>query len=67
MSTLKNEELLSATEVAEMLNVHPITIGKWLREGTIKGSKLGKIWRVKRSEVEAFFERSSNTDEPDAE
>jgi excisionase family DNA binding protein len=49
------EKLLSPEEVAEILGVSPKMVRDWLRAGRIKGIKLGRIWRVRESDLEAFI------------
>lgn len=46
--------MLTTEQVAERLQLHPITIQRWLRQGKLKGTKLpGKAgWRVPVAEVE---------------
>ena len=43
------EEFLTVEQAAARLHVHPITIRRHLRSGTLRGSKLGKLWRVPES------------------
>lgn len=49
------EKLLSPEEVAEVLGVSQKMVRDWLRAGRIKGLKLGRIWRVRESDLEAFI------------
>ncbi len=50
-------------EVADILKVRKHTVWNWLREGTLKGTKInGKIWRVTDEELKAFIdEEGKNT------
>ena len=46
--------MLTVTEVAERLRVHPETVRIWLRQGKIKGTRLGGTkagYRIPSSEV----------------
>jgi excisionase family DNA binding protein len=52
---MRDEQLLSPEQVAERLQVSEYTAVKWLREGRIKARKLGKFWRVKAEDLEAFI------------
>ena len=45
------EEYLSVEEAAELLDVHIETIRRWLRNGTIKGEKFGRLWRIRKAEL----------------
>ncbi len=52
------EKMLSPEEVADLLAVSPNTVRAWLRNGTLKGVKLGKkIWRIKEVELQAYLNR----------
>ena len=46
---------LNVMEVSEFLRVHPKTVSKWLSEGKIKGVKVGREWRIPRSEIEKIL------------
>ncbi|MDW7650221.1 MAG: helix-turn-helix domain-containing protein [Bacillota bacterium] len=48
------QEYYTVTEVAQMKNVNPETVRRWLREKKIKGQRLGGTksgWRIHRSEL----------------
>jgi excisionase family DNA binding protein len=49
------ERLFSAEEVAEHLGMSRYTIGEWLRSGRLKGRRIGRFWRIKESDLEAFI------------
>jgi excisionase family DNA binding protein len=49
------ERLFSAEEVAERLGMSRYTIGEWLRSGRLKGRRIGRFWRVRESDLEAFI------------
>ena len=48
------ERLYKVSEVAKLFEVKPDTIRVWLRDGTLRGVKIGKghYWRVPASAVE---------------
>ena len=49
------ERYYSPEEVAEKYNISGVVVRKWLREGKLKGIKLGgKIWRIPEVELEQF-------------
>jgi excisionase family DNA binding protein len=53
---------LAPEQVAERLAVSRLTVIKWLREGKLRGHKLGgKIWRVHPDDLQAFIEASIAT------
>lgn len=49
------DRLLSTEEVAERLNVSPLTVRKWLRSGRLRGIKVSVLWRVRESDLNAFI------------
>jgi len=55
---VNTDTLLRPDQVAERLQVSEYTALKWLREGKITGRKLGKFWRVRESDLEAFINHS---------
>ena len=53
---LKDEsELLTPDEVGARLKITTQTVKDWLREGKIKGFKMGRLWRIKEEDLEAFI------------
>lgn len=53
-------EWLTVEEVAEMLRLNTVTIYRWLRNNQLRGIKLGKEWRIKDSDLQAFLEAHYN-------
>ena len=43
------ETLLTIDQVAERLQIHPASVRRQLREGSLRGLKRGKLWRVPES------------------
>jgi excisionase family DNA binding protein len=62
-------ELLSVEEVAAQLHVKPRTVMDWLRVGKLAGYKIGRLWRVDPTALEAFLSQHkwSAGDAPAAE
>jgi len=57
------EHYYSPEEVAEKYNVSGVVVRKWLREGKLKGFKLGgKIWRIPETELEHFVQNGFTTE-----
>lgn len=50
------ESLLTPEEVAAHTNVSTVTVGRWLREGKLKGVKAGRQWRVRERDLEDFLQ-----------
>ena len=57
-----NNEVLTSTEVAELLKVHLSSVRRWSRSGKLKGYRLGGEgdWRFLRQDVLAFLYSYSN-------
>lgn len=57
-------EFLTKKEVAKYFRVHERTVDRWLHRGNLKGYKLGTgntaLWRIPKSEVKAFLEKSKH-------
>ncbi|MBU4233901.1 MAG: helix-turn-helix domain-containing protein [Proteobacteria bacterium] len=49
------ERYLSPNDVAKKLNISPLTVRRWLKSGKLKGVKVGSLWRVRGSDLEAFL------------
>jgi excisionase family DNA binding protein len=51
-------EYLNVKEVAMRLDVKPVTIYKWLREGRLKGTyfKIGGVYRFKEDSLHEIIE-----------
>jgi excisionase family DNA binding protein len=43
------ENLLTIDQVAKRLQIHPASVRRQLREGSLRGLKRGKLWRVPES------------------
>ena len=60
-ATLK-DKLLTPEQAAERLAIKPRTIREWLRNTDkgkpgLKGIKIGKLWRIQESDLEAFLQQ----------
>lgn len=53
-----HERMLTVTEVAERLHVHPITVRRLIKAGKLPAVRVGRAVRVRASEVDAFGERA---------
>lgn len=52
------EKYYSVEQIAALLAMHPKTIQRYIREGRLKASKLGKNWRVSGHDLSVFLEGS---------
>jgi excisionase family DNA binding protein len=51
--------LMTVEEVAEYLNLHPLTVRRLARENKIPFFKLGRQWRAKRELLDEWIEQKS--------
>lgn len=52
---MEDEKFYTIKEVAELLKVSDGGVRKWLKTGKLKGIKLGRIWRISKSDLEEFI------------
>ena len=52
------EELYTPAEVAAPLRVKERVVLELLRSGKLRGVKVGKAWRIRASDLEAFMSES---------
>jgi excisionase family DNA binding protein len=46
--------LLTAAEVAEILDVHPRTVGDYIRDGKLRAFQFGGNWKISENALRAF-------------
>ncbi len=56
-----NETYYSVEQISEMLHIHPKTIQRYIREGKLRATKLGKSWRVTGHDLSVFMELTKTT------
>jgi len=49
------ERLLTPEEVAKKLAMSVKSVRNWLRQGKLKGIKVGRLWRIRESDLEEFL------------
>ena len=58
IAALKQElvggELLTAAEVAEILDIHPRTVGEYIRDGKIRAFQFGGGWKISETALREF-------------
>jgi excisionase family DNA binding protein len=61
MRDLMTEQiLLTPFDVAKRLQMNERTVTQWLRNGHLRGFKIGKEWRISELDLDAFIEASAN-------
>ncbi len=51
-----NEKYYTVDQIAQMLSIHPKTIQRYIREGKLNATKLGKSWRISGHDLSRFTE-----------
>lgn len=49
----------SVERIAKMLDIHPKTVQRYIREGKLRAAKIGKSWRVNGHDLSAFTEKAN--------
>ncbi len=57
------ERLYSQDEAAELLQISRLTLGKWLRDGRIRGVKIGRLWRIPESALDEIAKTGTRAKE----
>ncbi|MGA8670030.1 MAG: helix-turn-helix domain-containing protein [Terracidiphilus sp.] len=55
------EPLLNSYQAAQLLDIHHKTLQKLARRGEIHGSHVGKLWRFRASELNAWLDRQERS------
>lgn len=51
-----DQKFYTTEQVANVLQVHPFTILKFIKQGKLNGIKIGRMYRIQESEVKRFLE-----------
>jgi excisionase family DNA binding protein len=54
------EKLLTTQEIADYLGLTQRTIYTYIQSGSLRAVKVGREWRIKESELEAFINRGND-------
>ncbi len=58
-NTTEATQMMTVDEVADYLQLHPLTVRKLGRTGEIPMFKVGRQWRIKRALLDAWLEQTS--------
>lgn len=53
------EKFYTINQIAEMLDMHHKTIRKFITDGKLGASKVGKQWRISEQDIKAFMENTN--------
>ncbi len=51
-----SESYYSVEKISQMLGIHPKTVQRYIREGKLRATKIGKSWRVTGHDLSVFTE-----------
>jgi len=52
---------LTVKQVAAYLQLHKLTVYRYIRDGQLPASRVGKAYRIRRADLDAFLERARTT------
>ena len=55
-----SDRMLTPDDAAARLQVTARTVRKWLRNGTMKGIKIGHLWRISEATIAEFDRAAQN-------
>lgn len=53
------QKIYTPEQVASMLQLHPLTVTKYIKMGKLKASKIGRIYRIGEEDVKVFLDEMS--------
>lgn len=60
------DQLLTPEEVADHLRVSRPTVYAWLKMGRLRGLRAGRVWRIRRADLDAFLQPAPAAESTDA-
>lgn len=54
---LEEQAFLTPQEVSALLRVSVYTVRRWIGEGSLPAYKVGRGWRVRRNDLDAWLDR----------
>ena len=57
-------DLLTAAEVAEILDIHPRTVGEYIRDGKLRAFQFGGGWKISELALRAFVREQTQASRP---
>ncbi|KKU80490.1 MAG: hypothetical protein UY05_C0006G0024 [Candidatus Peregrinibacteria bacterium GW2011_GWA2_47_7] len=53
------DRILTPGQAAQILQIHPFTVLKYIKGGKLKASKLGRVYRIRESAIENFLDQQA--------
>ena len=61
------EKYYTVEQISQLLKVHPKTLQRYIREGKLRASKVGKSWRISGHDLSIFMESEKSVQPQEAE
>jgi excisionase family DNA binding protein len=58
------DKYFTSEQAAKLLNIHPKTVQRYIREGRLKANKVGKSWLITGHDLSVFAEGAGELREP---
>ncbi len=52
----RERDILTVEQAADLLQIHKVTVYKYIRSGMLPAARLGKVYRIYRRDVEALLQ-----------
>lgn len=53
------DQIYTTEQVAKLLQIHPLTILKYIKQGKLKAIKLGRIYRIREKDFQNFLDQET--------
>ena len=57
----EQQSFLTPKEVSELLRVSVYTVRRWINDGSLPAYKVGRGWRIGKSDIEDWLNRHQST------
>lgn len=61
---MNEESLMDIRQVAAYLQINEATAYSWAQKGKLPGIKIGRIWRFRREDIEAWLDTNMRGQKP---
>ena len=62
---MANRVFLTPAQVTERIQIDERIVTRWLRDGYLRGYRLGRNWRIAPEDLESFMESHANRSKDD--
>ena len=62
MESQIRDNYINIDEAADYLGVKPATIRTWIKSRNLPAHRIGKLWKFKRSEIDAWVESGKSSE-----